>query len=156
MHVAVTPDGTRAYVTNFNSNTVSVINTATNTVTATIAVGANPDGVAITPNGATIYVANSGNGTGTNVSVINTASNTVTATVTVGSGPDGIAVTPNGANAYVTNSSFQFGLRHKYVNEYRERDHYSSCQQRTRKHCNLPRRKHGIRNECGDKYNFDY
>src|SRR5260370_24177664 len=36
--VAVTSDGSKVYVTNFNDNTVSVIDTATNTVTATIPV----------------------------------------------------------------------------------------------------------------------
>jgi len=43
-------------------NTVSVINTATNTVTATIPVGINsfPSGVAVTPNGSKVYVALSG------------------------------------------------------------------------------------------------
>ena len=40
---------TRAYVTNVFSNTVSVIDTATNTVVATIPVGILPEGVAITP-----------------------------------------------------------------------------------------------------------
>jgi YVTN family beta-propeller protein len=40
---------TRAYVTNENSNTVSVIDIATNTVVATIPVGEVPIGVAITP-----------------------------------------------------------------------------------------------------------
>ena len=40
---------TRAYVTNDGSNTVSVIDTATNTVVATIPVGLLPTGVAITP-----------------------------------------------------------------------------------------------------------
>jgi YVTN family beta-propeller protein len=47
--VAIMPDGTRAYVTNVNSNTVSVIGTATNTVVTTIPVGLAPFGVAITP-----------------------------------------------------------------------------------------------------------
>ena len=40
---------TRAYVTNLGSNTVSVIDTATNTVVATIPVGLTPVGIAITP-----------------------------------------------------------------------------------------------------------
>ena len=40
--VAVSPDGTRAYVTNNINDTVSVIDTATNTVTATIPVGDHP------------------------------------------------------------------------------------------------------------------
>ena len=40
------------------ANTVSVIDTATNTVTATIPVGAGPLGVAVTPDGSKVYVAN--------------------------------------------------------------------------------------------------
>ena len=49
-----------AYVTNLNSNSVSVIDLASNTVTATVTVGSGPFGVAITPNGAFAYVANTG------------------------------------------------------------------------------------------------
>ena len=43
-------------MTNGNSDNVSVIETATNTVTATIAVGVNPSDVAITPDGDFAYV----------------------------------------------------------------------------------------------------
>jgi len=55
--VAVTPDGSKVYVTNYTVNTVLVINTATNTVTATIPVGNNPYGVAVTLDGSKVYVA---------------------------------------------------------------------------------------------------
>lgn len=48
-----------AYITNRNSNTVSVIDTATNTVTATVNVGSYPIGVAVNPAGTLVYVANS-------------------------------------------------------------------------------------------------
>ena len=44
-----------AYITNTGGNSVSVINTATNTVTATIAVGSYPFGVAVSPDGTTAY-----------------------------------------------------------------------------------------------------
>ena len=54
----MTPDGAFVYVAGFNSNTVSVIDTATNTVTATVPVGGRPSGVAVTPDGAFVYVAN--------------------------------------------------------------------------------------------------
>jgi YVTN family beta-propeller protein len=47
--VAITPDGTRAYVTNGEYSTVSVIDIATGTVVATVAVGVFPLGIAITP-----------------------------------------------------------------------------------------------------------
>ena len=56
--VAVSPDGTRAYVTNLGDDTVSVIDTATNTVTATIPVGDDPVGVAVSPDGTRAYVTN--------------------------------------------------------------------------------------------------
>ena len=78
--VAVTPNGAYAYVTNYDSNSVSVISTATNTVVATVTVGSGPEGVAVTPSGSYAYVTNYGSGT---VSVINTATNTVTATIPV-------------------------------------------------------------------------
>src|SRR5256885_2255641 len=92
---------TRAYVTNIISNTVSVIDTATNTVVATIPVGLAPLGVAITPDGTRAYVANGSN----IVSVIDTATNTVVATIPVGveAGPVGVAITPDGTRAYVAN-----------------------------------------------------
>ena len=56
--MAVTPDGTRAYVTDSNDDTVSVINTATNTVIATIPVGTSPGDVAVNPDGTRVYVTN--------------------------------------------------------------------------------------------------
>jgi YVTN family beta-propeller protein len=79
---------TRGYVTNTVDNTVSVIDTATNMVVATVPVGVGPRGVAINPNGAFAYVANSGDNT---VSVISTATNAVVATIPVGNFPIGIA-----------------------------------------------------------------
>jgi YVTN family beta-propeller protein len=82
---------TFAYVANFRSNTVSVIDTASNTVTATVRVGTNPFAVAITPDGIRAYVTNFGDNT---VSVIDTPSNTVTATVSVGTNPLGVAINP--------------------------------------------------------------
>ena len=87
-----------AYVANYDSDNVSVIDTATNTVVDTVGVGDEPRGIAITPDGSRAYVTNYGSD---NVSVIDTATNTVMATVVVGSYPDGIAITPDGSRAYV-------------------------------------------------------
>ncbi len=89
-----------AYVPNANSNNVSVINTSTNTVVATVPVGSRPGAVAITPDGSFAYVVNFDSD---NVSVINTSTNTVVATVPVGSFPHAVAITPNGSFAYVAN-----------------------------------------------------
>src|SRR6516225_7354908 len=68
-----------AYITNEGedeaSNTVSVIDTATNQVVGSpITVGANPLGVAVTPDGSNVYVTNTSPNT---VSVIDTATNQV-------------------------------------------------------------------------------
>ncbi len=90
-----------AYVTNRSTGNVSVIDTSTNAVVATVPVGGAPIAVAITPNAAFAYVTNLSTD---NVSVINTSTNTVVATVPVGDGPQGVAITPDGAFAYVTNS----------------------------------------------------
>ena len=82
-----------------------MISTATNTVTATIptGTGAEPEGVAVSPDGSTVYVANTGNG---DVSVISTATDTVTATIgTIGSAPVGVAVSRDGRTAYAANAA---------------------------------------------------
>jgi YVTN family beta-propeller protein len=103
--ITVTPSlsaGTRlAYIANNYSNDVSVINMATNTVIATIPVGANPEGVSVSPDGSSVYITNESSN---DVSVINTATNIVTAIIPVGYGPFGAAVSTNNSQVYVANS----------------------------------------------------
>ncbi len=98
------PAPSYAYITNLNSNIVSVINTANNNVTATVPAGSDPQGVAVSPDGTRVYVANIHYGSIGTVSIIDTATNKVTATVPVGYkySPCGVAVTPDGTKAYVT------------------------------------------------------
>src|ERR1035437_1245398 len=101
--IGLSANAQTAYIVNYGSNNVSVINLTTNTVTGTIPVGANPDAIAISPDGSKAYVANYDvNGT---VSVINTATNTVIATITVGTDPYAVAVSPDGSQVYVSNWS---------------------------------------------------
>ena len=95
-----TGEGTYAYITNEYENTVSVINTTTDTIVATVNVGSNPVEIAVSPDGSKVYVANY---YGSTVSVIETASNTVTATFDVGDNPNGIAVSPDGKKIYIIN-----------------------------------------------------
>src|SRR6266852_5319910 len=90
---------THAYIVNTGSNSVSVIDTTSNTVVATVSVGGSPLEVAITPDGTRVYVTNGNDNT---VSVVDAASNTVVATVGV-SGL-GVAITPDGTRAYVATS----------------------------------------------------
>ena len=88
-----------AYIANIGGGTVSVINTGTHTLTATITVPGSPDGVAVTPNGAYVYIACQAAPT---VSVISTASNSVVQTISLGAGSYRMALTPNGSQLYVT------------------------------------------------------
>jgi YVTN family beta-propeller protein len=97
---AATPCAVLAYVSNADSNSVSVIDTSTNTVVTTVAVGNSPFGVAVNPDGTRAYVANAFS---SDISVIDTSTNTVVATVSLENTPYGVAITPDGARAYVTN-----------------------------------------------------
>ena len=102
---ATAATGPHAYITNSLDNTVSVIDTQTNTVIATVPVEVSPYGVAVNPDGTRIYVTNiNPYGSGT-VSVIEASTNTVTATVPIGVTPSGVAVNPAGTRIYVTNGS---------------------------------------------------
>jgi len=85
---SVSPDGHWLYVA--SSNVVSVVDTSTQTVTATIATGGGEHTFpAFTQDSAFAYVSNPGS---TTVTVINTATQTVSYTIAVGSEPVGVAV----------------------------------------------------------------
>jgi len=90
-----------AYITNYGSNDVSVIDTATHTVTGSpIPVGSVPYGVAVNPSGTRVYVANVSN----SVTVIDTETHTVIdSPIAVGRNPHGVAVNPSGTRVYVAN-----------------------------------------------------
>jgi len=85
-------------VANSQANTVSVINTGSNTVVATIPVGAFPVGVAIAPDGAFVYVVNQIDQT---LSVISTFLKAVVAGVQLSGNCRNIAISPGGAFVYL-------------------------------------------------------
>jgi len=100
--VAISPDGKHAYVANGGDGTVSMIETATNTVVGNaIIVGGLPEGITITPDGKKVYVTNFNSH---DVSVIDTTSNFVQTTIPVGFFPLGIAITPDGQRVYVADT----------------------------------------------------
>jgi YVTN family beta-propeller protein len=112
--IVISPDGSTAYVACPLGGTVVPINTSTNTAGSPISAGEGPEGLAITPDGATLYAANFGaygvvNGQvmqisdGTTVTPIDTATDTTGTPITVGSEPSSVAITPDGTTAYVVN-----------------------------------------------------
>src|SRR5204863_8059006 len=95
--LVVTPDGRAVYASSDGASTVSVIDTATDRVTATVEVGQAPHGLALTPDGRTVLVA----GFGTNrVAWLDVATNTLAGQAPVPQ-PHNFAVSPDGRLAYV-------------------------------------------------------
>jgi YVTN family beta-propeller protein len=92
-----------AYVSNSGSNSVSVIDTSTNSVIRTIPVGFFPTDIDSSPTGSFIYVPLYSDNV---VDVINTSTDTLMAGIALpqGSKPISVAIAPNG-QAYVTNFS---------------------------------------------------
>src|SRR6185436_19659843 len=77
--VALSPDGSRLYVTDDFADVVWVINTTNNTIVTSVPGVAFPEGVAVHPDGTRIYVAHVDGTTGAGlVTEIATATNTVT------------------------------------------------------------------------------
>ncbi len=72
---------TALYVANYNSNSVSQINTTTNFVSNSASVGANPVSLAELLNGLKLYVANQGNNTISTLNTANLAGNTISGLV---------------------------------------------------------------------------
>jgi YVTN family beta-propeller protein/cysteine-rich repeat protein len=87
-----------AAVSNFRDDTVSLVNLAAGTVSATVPVGNGPWGVAVHPRGTELWITNRG---GRSVSVIDLATRAVTATIIVGRVPLGIVFDASGTRAYV-------------------------------------------------------
>ncbi len=95
---AATPNGT-VLVTNFFSDTVTAIDTATDAILATIPVGRGPAGIAVDPRGiAYVCCAFSGE-----VWTIDTRTNQVGQAIPAGIGPIDVACDALGRNVYVTN-----------------------------------------------------
>lgn len=100
--VAVSPDGTRVYVANYASGSISVIDTRTLVLIATVNVGGNPRALALNPNGTRAYVISRNGGF---LSIINT-SNFSHVEVRVGDGTSDvwfydIAVSPTRPEVYI-------------------------------------------------------
>ena len=99
--IAMTVDGTRAYVLLADLHAVAVIDTSIDAVVGTIPVADSPVALAVTPDGRRVYVLLAD----ANVQVIDAALSSVVATIAVPGSGGGIAITPDGARAYVASGA---------------------------------------------------
>jgi YVTN family beta-propeller protein len=97
----------RAYITDFSTGQLGEISTVSDAfVGATpTAVSLAPFGVAVSPDGSTVYITNTNPGGPGNLSVVNPATGMLIADPEVGLDPEGVAVSPDGSTVYVANFS---------------------------------------------------
>jgi YVTN family beta-propeller protein len=104
--LAVSPDGSQLWVADTGPQTgpgsptgITVISTATDTVTATLRLPSAPAEIAFSPDGATAYVT-----AADGLWIFDTATDTVTGSIPGLGDPEGVAVSPDGNTVYVTNT----------------------------------------------------
>jgi YVTN family beta-propeller protein len=91
--IALTPGGAILLAVNPDSNSLTLVDTASRQVLVEIPVGVDPRSVAVTPDGGRAFVANQGSDS---LTVVDLAGRAVVATLPVGSRPVGVAVSPEG------------------------------------------------------------
>ncbi len=98
--LVVTPDKSRAFVTNMQSGTVSVLDLIGMVKIDDLAAGTEPEGLAITPDGATVWVADR---RGDQLHIFDTASLQKLASIPTGTFPIRVAISPDGKTAITSN-----------------------------------------------------
>lgn len=99
--VAATPDGSRAFVANIGSGSVTAIDLAAGEKIRDVATGAGAEGVAVSPDGRRVYVTNREADT---VTVLDAQTLEIVATAQSPSFPIRARVTPDGEHLLVTNA----------------------------------------------------
>lgn len=97
--VAVSRDGSRAYVTNIGSGTTTALDLAAGRKLGDVATGAGSEALALTPDGRELWVAARADG---HLAIVDTTVLTVTARLPLPGIPIRIAMTPDGRTALVT------------------------------------------------------
>jgi len=110
--MALAPDGSKLYVVSGSTN-LSVVDTETNTVVATIPLVNRATGIAISSDGRYAYLtfsriiySDTDSGVPPHVKVVDTSTNSIVTTIQINGisayGPYGLAITPDGSEVYVT------------------------------------------------------
>lgn len=93
--------GSIVYLTG-NADSVFAINTVSQQIVGRVAVGLDPNGIAVSADGSRLYVTNLNSG---DLSEINTGTMTVVRTIPLGGVPQDVVVSPDGTELYVANES---------------------------------------------------
>nr|MBA3431911.1 YncE family protein [Actinomycetota bacterium] len=112
--MVLNPANDELYVANTDSDSISVIDTSTNSATRSFSlrpypgaqVGANPNALTVAPDGDTLYVANAGDN---DIAVVDLAgedqlADEVEGLIPTGWYPTGVALSPSGRRIYVSNA----------------------------------------------------
>jgi YVTN family beta-propeller protein len=99
-HVAISPDGAMAAVTQPGQGTITAIDLKSYEVAATVATGPQPNYAVFSPDGGRLYVSNAGNDT---VSEVNVGRWIVQRNIVVGASPEHIVLSREGTFLYVNN-----------------------------------------------------
>lgn len=97
-YAAVLPDSKKAYITNGDIGTVTVLDMGTMSISSTIDARGIMNRIVASPNGKRIYVADTGNA---RIVLIDTASDTVAGNWSLGLTPTDLATSPDGSLVYV-------------------------------------------------------
>ena len=89
VNLAVKPDGGELAVTNFDANSISIIETSTNEVGGSYLIGSQPARGLVTSDNSRLYVSNFGSNT---IAVYDIDIGKLIASLPVGSHPDGLAL----------------------------------------------------------------
>jgi DNA-binding beta-propeller fold protein YncE len=103
-HLAMNAAGTLLYASSFTTGTISEIDLASGSVARLFIVGGEPQGIAVSPDGTELYVANEAS-TG-HIVIYDIVGNTLKASIPSGAtssigGAFGLAISPDGARVYV-------------------------------------------------------
>lgn len=99
--VAMTPDGSRAFVANIRSNSVSVVDLEAGTLLRNLPTGNGAEGIDVSPNGREVWITNRGANT---ITVLDTTSLERLAEVPCGDFPIRAKFTPDGSRVLVSNA----------------------------------------------------
>ncbi len=97
-YAAILPDGKKAYITNGDIGTVTVLGMDTKSILSTIDAGGIMNRIVASPDGKRVYVADTRNG---QIVSIDTISDTITGNWSLGLTPVDVATSPDGSLVYV-------------------------------------------------------